>query len=115
MYTSCCIQCLPLWFLQGLQNTMDVNKTVVVFINLKSTPDLLQSQADSGKVREFQEGLEEMNTRWDRLSTSLEDWREELQRALMQCQVVKHKHTPFCLCKQFIYRYSCVPLRSSMR
>ncbi|XP_026197444.1 nesprin-1 isoform X3 [Anabas testudineus] len=71
--------------LKELQKGMDAHKSEVLSINLSST-DFLQSQPDSEEAWELRDGLKEMNTRWDRLSTLLEDWREELQRALMQCQ-----------------------------
>lgn len=64
---------------------MDSHKSEVLSINLSSA-DFLQSEPDSEEAWELRDGLKEMNARWDRLGTSLEDWREELQRALMQCQ-----------------------------
>lgn len=67
---------------------MDAHKSEVLSINLSSA-DFLQSEPDSEEAWELRDGLKEMNSRWDRLGTSLEDWREELQRALMQCQVQK--------------------------
>lgn len=70
---------------------MDANKSEVLSINLRSA-DFLQSELDSEEAWELRDGLKEMNARWDRLGTSLEDWREELQRALMQCQVLTHTH-----------------------
>lgn len=83
---------------------MDAHKSEVLSINLSSA-DFLQSQPDSEEAWELRDGLKEMNSRWDRLSTSLEDWREELQKALMQCQVLKahnsgkskrNRHLYFC-------------------
>ncbi|XP_062293158.1 nesprin-1 isoform X4 [Scomber scombrus] len=71
--------------LRELQKTMDAHKSEVLSINLSSA-DFLQSEPDSEEAWELRDGLKEMNSRWDRLGTSLEDWREELQRALMQCQ-----------------------------
>lgn len=67
---------------------MDAHKSEVLSINLSSA-DFLQSERDSEEALELRDGLKEMNARWDRLRTSLEDWRKELQRALMQCQVLK--------------------------
>lgn len=64
---------------------MDAHKSEVLSINLSSA-DFLQSEPDSEEAWELRDRLKEMNSRWDRLSSSLEDWREELQRALMQCQ-----------------------------
>ncbi|XP_071335456.1 nesprin-1 isoform X2 [Trachinotus anak] len=71
--------------LKELQKGMDAHKSEVLSINLSSA-DFLQSEPDSEEAWKLRDGLKEMNSRWDRLSTSLEDWREELQRALMQCQ-----------------------------
>uniref|UniRef100_A0A3B4YE87 Spectrin repeat containing nuclear envelope protein 1 n=1 Tax=Seriola lalandi dorsalis TaxID=1841481 RepID=A0A3B4YE87_SERLL len=71
--------------LKELQKGMDAHKSEVLSINLSSA-DFLQSDPDSEEAWELRDGLKEMNSRWDRLGTSLEDWREELQRALMQCQ-----------------------------
>lgn len=72
---------------------MDAHKSEVLSINLSSA-DFLQSEPDSEEAWELRDRLKEMNSRWDRLGASLEDWREELQRALMQCQVLK-AHTNF--------------------
>ncbi|XP_027896443.1 nesprin-1 isoform X8 [Xiphophorus couchianus] len=71
--------------LKDLQKGMDAHKSEVLSINLSSA-DFLQSEPDSEEAWELRDRLKEMNSRWDRLSASLEDWREELQRALMQCQ-----------------------------
>lgn len=73
-------------WIQELQRGVDAHKSEVLSINLSST-DFLQSQADSEEAWELRDGLKEMNLRWDRLHSSLQGWREELQRALMQCQV----------------------------
>lgn len=67
---------------------MDAHKSEVLSINLSSA-DFLQTEPDSEEAWELRDGLKEMNARWDRLGSSLEDWREELQRALMRCQVLK--------------------------
>ncbi|CDQ75247.1 unnamed protein product [Oncorhynchus mykiss] len=64
---------------------MDGHKSQVLSINLSSA-DFLQSDPDSKEAWELRDGLKEMNSRWDWLGSSLEDWRAELQRALMQCQ-----------------------------
>ncbi|XP_028253699.1 nesprin-1 [Parambassis ranga] len=71
--------------LKELQKAMDAHKSEVLSINLSSA-DFLQSEPDSEEAWELRDGLKEINSRWDRLSVSLEAWREELQRALMQCQ-----------------------------
>uniref|UniRef100_A0A3P8TBY5 Spectrin repeat containing nuclear envelope protein 1 n=1 Tax=Amphiprion percula TaxID=161767 RepID=A0A3P8TBY5_AMPPE len=71
--------------LKELQKGMDAHKSEVLSINLSSA-DFLQSEPDSEEAWELRDRLKEMNSRWDRLGASLEDWREELQTALMQCQ-----------------------------
>ncbi|XP_038137566.1 nesprin-1 isoform X1 [Cyprinodon tularosa] len=71
--------------LKELQKAMDSHKSQVLSINLSSA-DFLQSEPDSEEAWELRDRLKEMNSHWERLSNSLEDWREELQRALMQCQ-----------------------------
>lgn len=71
---------------------MEAHKSEVLSINLSSA-DFLQSEPDSEEAWELRDRLKEMNSRWDRLGISLEDWREELQRALMQCQVLDGAHT----------------------
>ncbi|CAI5683845.1 unnamed protein product [Oreochromis niloticus] len=71
--------------LKELQKGMDAHKSEVLSINLSSA-DFLQSEPDSEEAWELRDRLKEMNLRWDQLGASLEDWREELQRALMQCQ-----------------------------
>uniref|UniRef100_A0A8C2ZZJ9 KASH domain-containing protein n=1 Tax=Cyclopterus lumpus TaxID=8103 RepID=A0A8C2ZZJ9_CYCLU len=71
--------------LKELLKGVDAHKSEVLSINLSSA-EFLQSESDSEEAWELRDRLKEMNTHWDRLGTSLEDWREELQRALMQCQ-----------------------------
>ncbi|XP_074471039.1 nesprin-1-like isoform X4 [Sebastes fasciatus] len=71
--------------LKELLKGVDAHKSEVLSINLSSA-DFLQSDPDSEEAWELRDRLKEMNARWDRLGTSLENWREELQRALMQCQ-----------------------------
>lgn len=71
---------------QELQKGLDNHKSEVLSINLRSA-DFLQTEPESEEAWELRDGLKEMNSRWARLGGSLEDWREELQRALMQCQV----------------------------
>lgn len=66
---------------------METHKSEVLSINLSSA-NFLQSEPDSEEAWELRDALKEMNAHWDRLGTSLEEWREELQRALMQCQVL---------------------------
>ncbi|XP_067337449.1 nesprin-1 isoform X17 [Channa argus] len=71
--------------LKEQQKGFDAHKSEILSINLSSA-DFLQSEPDSEEAWELRDSLKEMNLHWDRLSTSLEEWREELQRALMQCQ-----------------------------
>ncbi|XP_019750512.1 nesprin-1 isoform X11 [Hippocampus comes] len=71
--------------LRELQKGMETHKSEVLSINLSSA-NFLQSEPDSEEAWELRDALKEMNAHWDRLGTSLEEWREELQRALMQCQ-----------------------------
>lgn len=44
-------------------------------------------QSDTEESRELQAKLKDMNNHWDKLGSSLEEWRSSLQEALMQCQV----------------------------
>lgn len=90
---------------QELLKGMDANKSEVLSINLRSA-DFLQSELDSEEAWELRDGLKEMNARWDRLGTSLEDWREDLQRALMQCQVLKQTHILTHVCRAIVVRSS---------
>uniref|UniRef100_A0AAR2JHF7 Spectrin repeat containing, nuclear envelope 1b n=1 Tax=Pygocentrus nattereri TaxID=42514 RepID=A0AAR2JHF7_PYGNA len=69
--------------LKELQKAVDAHKSKVLSINLSSV-GLLQS--DSEESRKLRERLKEMNSRWDRLGKSLQQWRGALQGALMQCQ-----------------------------
>lgn len=71
---------------------MDAHKSEVLSINLRSA-DFLRTEPDSQEAWELREGLKEMNISWDRLGASLEDWREELQVVLMQCQVLSPIYT----------------------
>ncbi|XP_061667964.1 nesprin-1 isoform X8 [Syngnathoides biaculeatus] len=71
--------------LKELQKGMDTHKSKVLSVNLSSA-GFLQSEPDSEEAWELRDALKEMNAHWDRLGASLEEWREELHRALMQCQ-----------------------------
>lgn len=73
---------------------MDAQKSEVLSINLRSA-DFLQPEPDSEEAWKLREGLKEMNVSWNRLGASLEDWREELQGVLMQCQVLEPTYTCF--------------------
>lgn len=98
---------------------MDAHKSEVLSINLRSA-DFLQTEHESEEAWELREGLKEMNASWDRLGASLEDWREELQGVLMQCQVLKtHIHTLFIIipasADHHMSYFSTSARRSSMR
>uniref|UniRef100_A0AAY5EGI0 KASH domain-containing protein n=1 Tax=Electrophorus electricus TaxID=8005 RepID=A0AAY5EGI0_ELEEL len=69
--------------LKGLQKAVDKRKAIVLSINLCSSEFV---QSDSAESQQLQVRLREMNNRWDRLTTSLDEWRNSLQDALMQCQ-----------------------------
>lgn len=71
-------------FPQELQKAYDKRKPIVLSINLCSNEFV---QADTEESRELQAKLKDMNNHWDRLGSSLEEWRSSLQEALMQCQV----------------------------
>lgn len=70
--------------LQELQKAYDKRKPIVLSINLCSNEFV---QTDSAESRELQAKLKDMNKHWDRMGSSLEEWRCALQEALMQCQV----------------------------
>lgn len=70
--------------LQELQKAYDKRKPIVLSINLCSNEFV---QTDSVESRELQTKLKAMNNHWDRMGSSLEEWRCALQEALMQCQV----------------------------
>uniref|UniRef100_A0A3B1ISA5 Spectrin repeat containing, nuclear envelope 1b n=1 Tax=Astyanax mexicanus TaxID=7994 RepID=A0A3B1ISA5_ASTMX len=69
--------------LKELQKAVDKRKAIVLSINLCSSEFV---QSDSDESRELQGRMKEMNNRWDRLTSSLDEWRRSLQDALMQCQ-----------------------------
>ncbi|KAG1946578.1 nesprin-1 [Pimephales promelas] len=69
--------------LKELQKALDKRKAIVLSINLCSAEFV---QSDSEEARDLQRRLKEMNNRWERLSGSLDEWRNALQHALMQCQ-----------------------------
>ncbi|XP_075718991.1 nesprin-1 isoform X3 [Rhinoderma darwinii] len=69
--------------LKELQKAVDGRKAIVLSINLCSSEF---TQADTSESKELQERLRQMNLRWDRVGSILEDWRCSLQDALMQCQ-----------------------------
>ncbi|XP_069866547.1 nesprin-1 isoform X15 [Dipodomys merriami] len=69
--------------LKELQKAVDHRKAIVLSINLCSSEF---TQVDTKESRDLQDRLSQMNGRWDRVCSSLEDWRGQLQDALMQCQ-----------------------------
>ncbi|XP_072545442.1 nesprin-1 isoform X10 [Salminus brasiliensis] len=69
--------------LKELQKAVDKRKAIVLSINLCSSEFV---QSDSDESRELQGRMKEMNDHWERLTSSLDEWRRSLQDALMQCQ-----------------------------
>ncbi|KAM4625298.1 nesprin-1 isoform 5-T5 [Polymixia lowei] len=68
--------------LKELQKSFDKRKAIVLSVNLCSAEFV---QADTEESRELQAKLKDMNNHWDKLGSSLEEWRSSLQEALMQC------------------------------
>uniref|UniRef100_A0A096MI07 KASH domain-containing protein n=1 Tax=Poecilia formosa TaxID=48698 RepID=A0A096MI07_POEFO len=68
--------------LKELQKAFDKRKAIVLSINLCSAEFL---QLDTEESRELQAKLKDMNNSWDKLGSSLDEWRTLLQEALMQC------------------------------
>ncbi|KAM4866179.1 nesprin-1 isoform 1-T1 [Thomomys bottae] len=69
--------------LKELQKGVDHRKSIILSINLCSSEF---TQADTEESQGLQDRLSQMNGRWDRVCSSLDDWRGLLQDALMQCQ-----------------------------
>ncbi|XP_052606910.1 nesprin-1 isoform X17 [Peromyscus californicus insignis] len=69
--------------LKELQKAVDHRKAIILSINLCSSEF---TQGDSKESCDLQDRLSQMNGRWDRVCSLLEDWRGLLQDALMQCQ-----------------------------
>ncbi|CAO2628590.1 Syne1, partial [Lemmus lemmus] len=69
--------------LKELQKAVDHRKAIILSINLCSSEF---TQGDSKESHDLQDRLSQMNGRWDRVCSLLEDWRGLLQGALMQCQ-----------------------------
>ncbi|XP_026643178.1 nesprin-1 isoform X9 [Microtus ochrogaster] len=69
--------------LKELQKAVDHRKAIILSINLCSSEF---TQGDSKESHDLQDRLSQMNGRWDRVCSLLEDWRKLLQGALMQCQ-----------------------------
>ncbi|KAM7172378.1 nesprin-1 isoform 5-T6 [Macrochelys suwanniensis] len=69
--------------LKELQKAVDNRKAIVLSINLCSSEF---TQSDSEESKKLQEHLSQMNMRWERVCSMIEEWRCSLQDALMQCQ-----------------------------
>uniref|UniRef100_A0A8C8SFJ9 Spectrin repeat containing nuclear envelope protein 1 n=1 Tax=Pelusios castaneus TaxID=367368 RepID=A0A8C8SFJ9_9SAUR len=69
--------------LKELQKAVDNRKAIVLSINLCSSEF---TQSDSEESRKLQERLSQMNMHWERVCGLIEEWRNSLQDALMQCQ-----------------------------
>ncbi|XP_032356678.1 nesprin-1 isoform X1 [Etheostoma spectabile] len=69
--------------LKELQKAFDKRKAIVMSINLCSAEFM---QSDTEESRELQAKLKDMNIHWDKLGSSLDEWRSLLQEALMHCQ-----------------------------
>uniref|UniRef100_A0AAY5EIT2 KASH domain-containing protein n=1 Tax=Electrophorus electricus TaxID=8005 RepID=A0AAY5EIT2_ELEEL len=69
--------------LKELQRVMDAHKSKVLSINLSGAG---LHQSDSEESWKLRSRLKEMNSRWDRLGKTLQQWRGALQDALMRCQ-----------------------------
>lgn len=63
---------------------MDHRKAIILSINLCSS-EFTQTGGEESQA--LQDRLSQMNARWDRVCSLLEEWRGLLQGALMQCQV----------------------------
>ncbi|XP_062428373.1 nesprin-1 isoform X2 [Rhea pennata] len=69
--------------LKELQKAIDNRKAIILSINLCSSEF---TQSDSEESKKLQERLSQMNMRWERVCSLIEEWRCSLQDALMQCQ-----------------------------
>uniref|UniRef100_A0A7M4FMH3 KASH domain-containing protein n=1 Tax=Crocodylus porosus TaxID=8502 RepID=A0A7M4FMH3_CROPO len=69
--------------LKELQKAVDNRKAIILSINLCSSEFI---QADTEESKKLQARLSQMNMRWDRVCSMIEEWRCSLQDALMQCQ-----------------------------
>lgn len=83
VFTVVFLVCPPSSF-QELQKAVDHRKAIILSINLCSSEF---TQTGGEESRDLQDRLSQMNARWDRVCSLLEDWRGLLQDALMQCQV----------------------------
>ncbi|ELK26490.1 Nesprin-1 [Myotis davidii] len=69
--------------LKELQKAVDHRKAIILSINLCSS-EFTQTGGEESQA--LQDRLSQMNARWDRVCSLLEEWRGLLQGALMQCQ-----------------------------
>lgn len=69
--------------LKELQKAVDQRKAIILSIHLCSSEFTQTGQEES---QDLQDRLSQMNGRWDRVCSLLEEWRGLLQDALMQCQ-----------------------------
>ncbi|OWK01984.1 hypothetical protein Celaphus_00019102, partial [Cervus elaphus hippelaphus] len=74
--------------LKELQKAVDHRKAIVLSIHLCSSEFTQTGQEES---QDLQDRLSQMNGRWDRVCSLLEEWRGLLQDALMQCQQIRHE------------------------
>ena len=75
--------CSP-FSLQELQKAVDQRKAIILSIHLCSSEFTQPGWEES---QDLQDRLSQMNGRWERVCSLLEEWRGLLQDALMQCQV----------------------------
>jgi len=75
--------CSP-FSLQELQKAVDQRKAIILSIHLCSSEFTQPGREES---QDLQDRLSQMNGRWERVCSLLEEWRGLLQDALMQCQV----------------------------
>ncbi|KAF5914827.1 hypothetical protein HPG69_010893 [Diceros bicornis minor] len=73
---------------EELQKAVDHRKAIILSINLCS-PEFTQTGGEES--RNLQDRLSQMNGRWDRVCSLLEEWRGLLQDALMQCQNIDRR------------------------
>ncbi|XP_068841653.1 nesprin-1-like isoform X2 [Capricornis sumatraensis] len=69
--------------LKELQKAVDQRKAIILSIHLCSSEFTQTGQEES---QDLQDRLSQMNGRWDRVCSLLEEWQGLLQDALMQCQ-----------------------------
>ncbi|KPP67538.1 hypothetical protein Z043_113860, partial [Scleropages formosus] len=101
--------------LKKLQKAMDNHKSMVLSINLTNTDLLETDTAESAELQELQSRVREMNGRWDQMNSSLVEWRQSLQDALMQCLHFHEMSHSLLLCLENIdrRRNKLMPVSSS--